>query len=570
MAVLWLDELSINPKDPFDDSRDEFVLSKGHAAPIYYAALAEAGLISREELLTLRQFGSPLEGHPVPRIPWVKVCTGSLGQGLAIGAGMAWCQRREGRKARTYVLMGDGETAEGSVWESAALAAHHELGNLCAIVDVNSLGQSGRTMHDHDMARLKAKWQAFGWNVLVIDGHGIEAIRKAFAAAKKMKDVPTVLLAKTFKGKGVSMVQDKEGWHGKAFKKGPELDIALAELKDAKESGITYAGKPTGGRPLPVIGAVALPSYKLGEEVATREAYGTALVKLGKACPTVAVLDAEVKNSTFAEKFLAAYPDRFIECFIAEQNMVGMAMGVQAKGYIPFCSTFAAFMSRAVDFARMAVYGRANLKLCGSHAGVSIGEDGPSQMALEDLAWARALLGSVVLYPADAVSCERLVEQAARFNGIVYIRTARQKGAVLYKNEVEFPIGGSKVLLQGVKDQVTLIGAGVTVYESLKAAELLAKRGISARVIDAYSVKPLDEATIRKAAEQTGKVIVAEDHGLQGGLGEAVAAAIAGTGARLVRLGINELPTSGKGEELRRAYGIDAEGIVRAAAGGRK
>jgi transketolase len=570
MAVLWLEELRLNPEDPHDESSDEFVLSKGHAAPIYYAALAERGLLEREKLLTLRQLGSPLEGHPVPRLPWVKVATGSLGQGLAIGVGMAWVQRLDGSKARTYVLLGDGETAEGSVWESAALAAHERLGNLCAVVDVNALGQSGRTMQDHDMPAIRAKWEAFGWEALAINGHDIDAIRRAFSAAKRTRGRPTVILAKTYKGAGISATRDKEGWHGKAFKKGPELDIALAELKDAQESGIPYAGPPTQARPVPIIHKLPPPAYRLGDEVATREAYGAALVKLGRASTAVAVLDAEVKNSTYAERFLQAFPDRFIECYIAEQNMLGMAMGLQAKGYIPFCSTFAAFMSRAVDFARMAVYGRANLKLCGSHAGISIGEDGPSQMALEDLAWARALLGSVVLYPADAVACERLTEAAARHPGIVYLRTARQKSKVLYKNETEFPIGGSKTLLQGRKDDVALIGAGVTVYESLKAAELLAKRGISARVIDAYSIKPLDEATIRKAAEHTGRVVTAEDHAVQGGLGEAVAAAIAGTGAKLTLLGVKDIPTSGKGEELRHAYGIDAEAIAKAALGGRR
>ncbi|MBI3097363.1 MAG: transketolase [Planctomycetes bacterium] len=564
MAALFFREMKFDPSDPYSPEADAFVLSKGHAAPILWAALHEAGAI-REDLLTLRRITSTLEGHPTPRSPWVRVATGSLGQGLSAGVGMAIARRMDKRTSRVYVLLGDGETAEGAVWEAAQHASHLGLDNLCAIVDLNALGQSGPTMLKHDAETMAARWRAFGWEAKSIDGHHLPAILDGLDVARRTSGRPTVLIAKTQKGRGVSFLEGQEGWHGKPLKKGPELEKALAELGTngpldvpRREERGSPSPRPA---PRPFDGHVQ-PAYKLGQEVATREAYGSALVALGKLSADVVVLDAEVKNSTFTEKFKNAHPDRFVECFIAEQQMVGAALGLAAEGKIPFASSFACFLSRAFDFIRMAAYSQPPvLVLCGSHVGVSIGEDGPSQMGLEDIAMFRAVIGSTVLYPCDAVSAERLTEQAARAKGIVYLRTSRPKTPVLYENGEEFPIGGSKVLRRSASDSATIVAAGVTVYEALAAADRLKGEGIAVRVIDAYSVKPIDAATFRTAARETGRIITVEDHASEGGLGEAVAQALAGT-APLTSLAVRELPRSGSPKELMAAHGIDADAIV--------
>jgi len=564
VSVLFFDEMRFDPRDPSGRDQDVFVLSKGHAAPVLWAALKEAGCID-DDLKTLRRFDSRLEGHPTPRVPWVRVATGSLGQGLCAGAGMAWARKLDKSEGRVYVLLGDGEAAEGSVWEAAEFASFYGLDNVCAVFDVNRLGQSGPTMYEHHLEPYLSRLRGFGWEAAAIDGHDVKAVREAYARARATKGKPFGIVARTFKGKGVSFLENKDGWHGKALKKGEELSKALAELGDTsvtiKVEPRRYAAArvPTPGEPR------VQPAYKPGQEVATREAFGTALAALARTSPQVVALDGDVKNSTFSEKFKEVAAERFAEAYIAEQNMVGAALGMSTEGKIPFASTFACFLTRAYDFIRMAVYSRpSHLVLCGSHAGISIGEDGPSQMALEDLAMMRALLGTTVLYPSDAVSGERLVETAARTPGIVYIRTSRPKAKVLYDNGESFPVGGSKTLRSSPKDRVTIVAAGVTVAEALKAHEALGKDGIAARVIDLYSVKPVDEATLRKAAEETRGIVTVEDHSAVGGIGDAVAAAVAGR-TRVEILGVRDIPRSGKPEELMKAYGISAESIVEAA-----
>jgi len=564
VSVLFFDEMRFDPRDPTGRDQDVFVLSKGHAAPVLWAALKEAGCID-DDLLGLRRFDSRLEGHPTPRVPWVRVATGSLGQGVCAGAGMAWARKLDRSEGRVFVLLGDGEAAEGSVWEAAEFASFYRLDNLCAIFDVNRLGQSGPTMYQHDLEPYLARLRGFGWEALAVDGHDLRAVKEAFARARATKGKPFGLVARTFKGKGVSFLENKDGWHGKAVKKGEELSKALAELGDTSVSVKVEPRRYPPSRPSGAGEPRVEPKYKLGQEVATREAYGAALATLARTAPQVVALDGDVKNSTFSEKFKEAAPDRFAEAYIAEQNMIGAALGMSTEGKIPFASTFACFLSRAYDFIRMAAYSRpSHLVLCGSHAGVSIGEDGPSQMALEDLAMMRAVLGSTVLYPSDAVSAERLVETAARTPGIVYIRTSRPKGKVIYDNGEAFPAGGSKTLRSSPRDRVTIVAAGVTVTEALEAHETLAKGGIAARVIDLYSVKPVDEATLRKAAEETRGIVTVEDHNVWGGIGDAVAAAVAGR-TRMEVLGVREVPRSGKPEELMKAYGISADAIVEAA-----
>jgi transketolase len=565
VAVLFAREMALDPRDPDRPGTDHFVLSKGHAAPILWAALKELGAIEAE-LTTLRQIDSPLEGHPTPRVPgWVKVATGSLGQGLSASLGMALARRLAGDPGRIYCLLGDGEMAEGSVWEAAQVAAHDRLANLCAIVDVNGLGQSGRTMHGHDLDAIAAKWRAFGWNALPVDGHDVGALARAFDEARRAGDRPTVVLARTLKGKGSSLLEDQDNWHGKPIKKGADLDRVLADLAasgspvrvEARTRG-QAAARPHASSTLPVP-----PPYKLGDEVAPREAYGDALVRLGTVDARVVALDGDVKNSTFSEKFKEKFPDRFVECFIAEQNMVGAALGFAGEGFVPCASTFGAFFCRAYDFIRMAAYSAPpHLVLAGTHVGVSIGEDGPSQMALEDLAMMRAILGATVLYPADGMSAARLTEQAVQTGGIVYVRLGRPKNAVIYGPDETFPIGGCKVLRRSDGDVATVVAAGVTVHEALAAHELLAAEGIAVRVIDAYSVKPLDQATIAAAVSETGALVTVEDHAAWGGLGEAVAAAV--RPARFELLAVREIPRSGKPAELLARHGIDAAAIVRA------
>jgi transketolase len=562
VSVLFFDEMRFDPKDPSGRDQDVFVLSKGHAAPILWAALREAGAIT-DDLLTLRRYDSRLEGHPTPRSPWVRVATGSLGQGLAAAAGMAWARKLDRTPARVYALLGDGEAAEGSVFEAAQFASFNRLDNLCAIVDVNRLGQSGPTMYQHEVGVYADRFEAFGFEVAVLDGHDVTELRDVFTRARRTSGKPFAIVARTLKGKGVSFLEDKEGWHGKPVKKGEELEKAVAELGDTSQSLTVEARRYPSATPRPDARFEVTPAYALGQEVATREAYGTALAKLARANPEVVVLDADTKNSTFAERFKDVAPERFCESYIAEQNMVGAALGMATEGKIPFASTFACFLTRAHDFIRMATYSKpAHLVLCGSHAGVSIGEDGPSQMALEDLAMMRALVASTVLYPSDAVSAERLTAEAAKTPGVVYIRSSRPKTRVLYANDDTFPIGGSKVLRASAKDAVTVVGAGVTVFEALAAHDTLAREGIAIRVVDLYSVKPVDTATLAKAAAETKAIVTVEDHSVCGGIGEAVAGVVGG--ARVLILGVREIPRSGKPAELMAAHGIDAAAIVAA------
>ncbi len=572
-AALFFGEMRFDPKDPHNPDADRFVLSKGHAAPILYAAWAETGAFPREELLKLRTLGSDLEGHPTPRLPFVDVATGSLGQGICAAVGIALNARRIKSSYRTYVLLGDGESAEGSVWEAADVSAMDGLDNLCGITDVNGLGQSRPTMWQHDMEQFARRWRAFGWHAIVIDGHDMDAILDALAEAKATRGQPTMILARTIKGKGVSFVEGKEGWHGKAFKKGEEMDRAVAELE--KQFVPVPADGPAGNlaaqiprppsRPHAVETAktMAPPSYKLGDEVATREAYGTALAKLGDADPRIVALDADVKNSTFSDKFEKAHPDRFYENFIAEQVMVGAAMGLAARGAIPFPSSFACFLTRAADFVRMAAISNVNVKFAGSHAGVSIGEDGPSQMALEDLAMFRAEPNYAVVYPCDAVSTERLMAEIAYHPGPAYMRTSRPKTPVIYNGDERFPLGGLKVLRQSADDVATVIGAGVTVFEALAAYDRLRGQGIAIRVIDLYSLSPVDRAGLAAAARATGgRLITVEDHYAVGGIGDAVAEAVADAGFTVHRLAVREIPRSGKPEELLDRFGISAAHIV--------
>lgn len=563
-ACLFFSEMRYNVRDPEDWGNDEFVLSKGHAAPILWAAYAEAGIITPAELMDLRQIDSPLEGHPTPRMNWVKAATGSLGQGLSVGVGLALAQKLGASPGRTFVLMGDGECAEGAVWEAANSAVCFGLKNLVAVVDINRLGQSEATMHGHDLAAYARKFKAFGWNVRRVNGHDIPAILEAFRAVRKAVG-PSVILAKTVKGKGVSFLEDKNGWHGKPL---PEKDLqrALQEIGPFPQVDAKKLVRPPRKASPPrrhMAFGFARTAYE--EKTATRLAYGIGLESLARVNDWVVVFDGDVKNSTYAEKFFSSFPQRSFQSYIAEQNMVGMGMGMSARGFIPFIATFAAFLSRAHDQVRMAGYSFANLKLCGSHVGVSIGEDGPSQMGLEDLAIFRPIPGCVVLYPSDAFSAEACVEAAARHRGLVYIRTTRPATPLLYSREETFPIGGSKVLRRERGDAATVIAAGITVFEALKAWEELQKEQIGLRVIDAYSVQPLDRETIvREVAETGGRAVVVEDHFPAGGLGEAVAAALAGS-ARLRHLCVRELPRSGRPAELLEAHGISASHIVRAA-----
>ncbi len=570
VAALFFSEMRYDPKDPQNPENDRFVLSKGHAAPVLYAAWAEAGLFPREDLLKLRTIGSDLEGHPTPRLPFVDVATGSLGQGICAAIGIALNARRIASDYRTYVLLGDGESAEGSVWEAADVGTFQKLDNLCAIVDVNGLGQSRATQFGHEMQEFSRRWSAFGWHAIVIDGHDMQAILDALKEARATKGQPTAILARTVKGQGVASIAGKDGWHGKALKKGEEEDKALAELKQQLVPGAAQPDipKPSGQARKPAAaeyGRLPAPAYKKGESVATREAWGVALAAIGGVDDRILALDADVKNSTFSDKFEKAFKDRFYENFIAEQVMIGASMGLAARGAVPFASTFACFLSRAADFIRMAGISFVNIKLTGSHAGISIGEDGPSQMALEDLSMMRAVPDCVVLYPCEAVSTAHLVTAMARHKGMVYMRTSRPKTPVLYEPSDTFAIGGSRVLRQSANDAATVVAAGVTVFEALKAYDELQKSGVSIRVIDAYSVQPIDAATLRDAAKATkGRVITVEDHYASGGLGDAASEALAVDGVAVTRLAVREIARSGQPDELLDRYGISARHIVEA------
>ena len=570
VAALFFAEMRYDPKYPQHPLSDRFVLSKGHAAPVLYAAWARAGLFDRSELLKLRRIDSDLEGHPTPRLPFVDVATGSLGQGICAAVGIALNARRIKSDYRTYCLLGDGETAEGSVWEAADVAAMDRLDNLCGITDVNGLGQSRPTMWGHDLDQFERRWRGFGWHTIAIDGHDLNAILDAYAEARQTKGRPTMILARTLKGKGVSFVEGKDGWHGRPFKKGEELDRALGELGQqvvAVPNGVDVAGgisRPP-ARPVepPPPAAVAPPAYKPGDQVATREAYGEAIAKLGAADVRIVALDADVKNSTFSEKFEKALPDRFYQNFIAEQAMIGASMGLAARGAIPFPSTFACFLTRAADFIRMMAISNVGVKMAGSHAGVSIGEDGPSQMALEDLAMCRAQPNIAVLYPCDGVSAERLVALAAQHPGPVYIRTSRPKTPVIYTADESFTVGGCKVLRESADDVATVVAAGVTVFEALKAHDQLKADGVHVRVIDLYSVAPVDRATLLAAGSATGgRIVTVEDHCAAGGIGDAVAEAVADSDIRVHRIAVREIPRSGKPDELLDRFGLSARHIV--------
>jgi len=558
VASLFFNEMNIDPENIDYVDNDEFILSKGHAAPILYAALAEIGAIPRDKIPTLRQFTSELEGHPVPRVKGIRVATGSLGQGLSIGLGMAYAKNLLNIDRRVYVLLGDGEMAEGSVWEALNLAGRLPLSNLTAILDMNRLGQSEPTMLQWDSGAYAKRIESFDWNVSICDGHSIRELIKALDEAKK-SDRPSFIIAKTVKGKGISFVENVEGRHGTALS-GDELIKAEAEILpkikavDFQPTNFINATMPVKARTKYSIKT----EYRLGEMVATREAYGKALVKLGAQNENMTVLDGDVKNSTFTIYFFEKFPKRSLQCYIAEQNMVGTAVGLQTQGFDVFLSSFACFLTRAYDQIRMASYSRANLKIAGSHAGVSIGEDGPSQMGLEDLALFRSLVDSIVLYPCDAVSSEKLTCLMANYEGISYIRTTRPKTPLIYGNDEEFHLGGSKILRQDRSDVVTILAAGVTVHEALKAYEKLKGDGINARVIDCYSIKPIDEQTLRMTFEETGHVVTVEDHYPEGGLGEAAAS----LGLKPHILAVRKMPHSGKPEELLAEQGINTEGIV--------
>lgn len=573
MAVLMSDYLHYDFNAPHNIANDRLIFSKGHAAPLLYSMYKAANAITDEELLTLRVHGSRIEGHPVPEpngLPYVDVATGSLGQGLPTGVGIALSAKRLDKTAlKVWVLLGDSEMAEGSVWEAFELGGFYGLNNLVAIIDMNRLGQRGATMLEWHGEIYAERARAFGWHAITIDGHDVEAINAAYAEAEATTDKPICIVAKTKKGAGVSFTADVEGYHGKAIPAADEAK-ALAEL-----------GNPSGDIRIQVQGARAgepanlgetstfqPPSYEIGVKVATREAYGDALVALGKAKPNVVALDGEVSNSTFSDKFKKAYPERFFEVYIAEQQLVSAAVGMQVVGKIPFASTFAAFFSRAYDQIRMGAISRANLRLAGSHAGVSIGEDGASQMALEDIAMMRSVHGSTVLYPSCATTTAHLLAQMATREGISYMRTTREKTPVLYGPDEKFPIGGSKVLKQSGSDAVAVIAAGITLHESLKAYETLQSAGISIRVIDLYSVKPVDAETLKTAAKECGgKLLVVEDHWPEGGLADAVLAVFADAGSShpvVKHLAVYDMPGSGKPYEMLASAKIDAASIVEA------
>lgn len=576
VAVLFFYTMQYDPHHYSNPDNDRFILSKGHASPLLYAAWHELGLLTDKEMLSYRKFDSNLEGHPTYRFPYAETATGSLGIGLSVGVGQALCAKLDKRDYHTYVLMGDSESSEGSVWEAVQLAAHYKLDNLIAFIDVNNLGQSTETMLDYDIKRYVDIYQAFGWEVFAVDGHSIKSLMEAIDKAHQVVGKPVMIIAKTVKGYGIDFSAGLQGFHGKAFT-GEKEKEALEQLKmnfpeaashnddeydlhikRPHPNALAYSGTTT-------IIIMEPSEYKKGEMIATRKAYGVALALLGDICDAVVCLDAEVKNSTYADIFETMHPERFVQCFIAEQNMVGMGVGFDCRGRIPFISTFSSFFSRAHDQIRMAAIGNAALRLVGSHCGVSIGQDGPSQMGLEDIALMRCLPKSIVLYPSDAVSTHKLVEQMARYgDGISYLRTTRMETPVLYDNDTEFPVGGCKVLRKSENDVACIIGAGVTLHEALKAHDILAKSNVYVSVIDLYSIKPLDAATVISVARASGnKIITVEDHYPEGGIGEAVASALCNEGIAIHSLAVNHLPRSGTPEELLAFEGIDAAAIVR-------
>jgi transketolase len=567
IAVLIAEHLRFDVGQPDDPNNDHVIFSKGHASPLEYAMLKAMGLLDDAELLTFRKFDSPLQGHPIPNLPMVDVATGSLGQGLPIGVGVALTAKRLDRLPYTvWVLCGDSELAEGSMWEAFEHASYAGLDNLVAILDINRLGQRGETMHGWDLRNYAGRIEANGWHAIEIDGHDVEAIDRAYAEAQATSDRPTAIIARTVKGKGVAAVENKNGFHGKPL---DEPEAAVKELGGERDLHVDVTKPESHGSPH-VFDAPggSLPAYDVGDKVATRKAYGEALAVLGSMHADVVALDGEVGNSTYAEIFGEAHPDRYFEMFIAEQQMVATAVGMQVRRWRPFASSFAAFLSRAADFIRMAAVSRATLSLSGSHAGVSIGEDGPSQMAMEDLAFMRAVHSSAVIYPCDANQTAQLMGAMAERDGISYVRTTRAATPVIYGADDRFEIGGSHVVRASDNDEVLLVGAGITLHEALEAADALADDGIAARVVDCYSVKPVDVDGLREAAAAAGdRVVTVEDHWPEGGLGDAVLGAFADADERprVIKLGVRDMPGSGKPDELMHAAGIDADAIASAA-----
>lgn len=553
-----------NQKHP---NNDRLIFSKGHASPLFYSLWAVAGGVPLEELSTFRKFGSRLEGHPTMEFPFTEAPTGSLGQGLSIGAGMALnAQYVDKLPYRTFVLLGDSEAAEGSVWEAMEVASYYKLTNLIGVLDVNRLGQRGETMLGHDVSTYEQRARSFGWETCVIDGHDLDQVCRAYERAMTATGKPFMIIAKTLKGKGISFLEDTDGWHGKTLNQ-EELSRALAELGEVDMSLKGEVAKPEDvfvGSQSPSVSPFSAEMYPPDKRVATRKAYGNALARLVSSDPRVIVLDAEVSNSTYAEFVKKEHAEKFFEMFVAEQNMVGVALGFSRRGKKPFVSTFAAFLTRAFDQIRMCQYANADIVFCGSHAGVSIGEDGASQMALEDLAMFRALLGSVVLYPSDAVSTEKLMDVLVARAGLAYIRTTRKETPILYSANDTFYIGGSKVLRESAADAVTVVGAGVTLHEALKSYDELSKEGISIRVIDLYSIKPVDRETLLKAAKETKAIITVEDHFAQGGLGEAVMSALSDVPVVIHQLAVEKMPRSGKPDELLDYENISSRAISEA------
>ncbi len=565
-AVLFNNYFTYDIKNPLNTNNDRFILSKGHAAPLLYTLFAMAGGLKIEELKTLRKFGSRLEGHPTPRFPYTDAATGSLGQGLSVGCGTAIYAKRENYSFKTYVLLGDSEVAEGSVWEAANFASYYKLNNLIAIVDVNRLGQSQETMFGHHMEEYANRFSAFGWEVATIDGHDFSQINDAFKKAQAAKK-PFAVIAKTLKGKGVSFIEDKEGWHGKPLSK-EDLEKALKELGDVDDKLKFKLKQPVQRRVLSDVPLHLPPvkiNYKKGEQHATREVYGQVITELGEKNKSVWVLDAEVKNSTYAQNFLKSIPERYVECFIGEQNMIGVSVGLARLSNIPFSSTFATFFTRAFDQIRMAAIGGANVKFVGSHAGVSIGEDGPSQMGLEDFAMFGALPGTIIFHPSDAVSTSKILPLMINHKGISYLRTLRPKTAVLYDDQDEkFEIGGSKILRKAHNDKLTIVACGITVHEALKAYDELKNDGIMVRVVDCYSVKPIDKQTLKQCSNETMKpiIITVEDHFAHGGLGDFVLEALADQKVIVEKMAVTKISRSGLKDELLDDVGISAKHIV--------
>jgi len=579
VAVLFFHAMRFDPYNYKNPDNDRFILSKGHAAPVLYAAWRELGLLTDEEMLSYRKIDSVLEGHPTRRFAYAETATGSLGMGLSFGAGIALCAKLDKRNYRTYVLMGDSESSEGSVWEAIQVAAYYKLDNIICFIDVNNLGQSTETMFDYKIKQYVDMCESFGWHVFDIDGHNVQMLMEVIHEAHQIHGKPVMIIAKTIKGYGVNFVAGLQGFHGKALT-GEQEQKALEQLKNNFPAAADYQGSYEWKPKLPqrsvaaytgasTIIEIPKSEYKKGDKIATRKAYGVALAQLGDSCEAVVSLDAEVKNSTYAEIFESVHPERFFQCFVAEQNMVGMGVGFDCRGRIPFISTFSSFFSRAHDQIRMAAIGSAALRLVGSHCGVSIGEDGPSQMGLEDIALMRCLPHSVVLYPSDAVSTHKLVEQIARHNtSISYLRTTRMTTPVLYDNNETFPIGGCKVLHQSDNDVACIAAAGVTLHEALKAHQILKQQDVFVAVVDLYSIKPLDSSTLISVARKSqNKIITVEDHYQEGGIGEAVLSALRNESISIQSLAVVRLPRSGKSEELLAMEGIDAQAIVKAVEG---